>query len=171
MVFGFSDRETKRRDMILQREFSNTTLSPELASKIIASLRNMPVASIVEPYGAKFTDEEKEKLYDNIINSSYKPLQVEIIRAWFLFRVQDMLERGNCPSFVEVIFISEVCGNELAGTIFKKMLEFVKIYDKETREYINSPKSEIEQIIFKKIIGEKKPIIRSASELDLLEMD
>lgn len=149
-----SAKEKQRRELILQREFANTTLSKELLSKTITSLRDMPIAPLIEPFGSKFPSKDKQKLYDLITTSSFYQKQSEIVRAWFQLRLQDILERGHLPSHIEIICINEVFGGELAGTITRKALEFLENHDKETREYIVSPKNEIEAIIFTGLVGE-----------------
>ena len=148
MDWKLSAKEKQRRELILQREFANIPLSNELLSKTIASLRDMPIAPLIEPFGSQFTSEEKQQLYDEITTSSFYQKQSEIVRAWFQLRLQDILERGHLPSHVEIICISEVFGGELAGTILRKALEFLQNHDKETREYVASPKNKIETIIF-----------------------
>jgi len=149
-----SSKEKKRRELILQREFANTTLSQKLLSKTITSLRDMPIAPLIEPFASEFTSEEKQELYDAITTSSFYQKSPDFVRAWFQLRIQDVLERGHLPSNVEILCIREVFGRELAGSIVIKAIEFSKDLDKETREYVVSPKNEIEAIIFKGLLGE-----------------
>ena len=153
MDWKLSAKEKQRRELILQREFANTTLSYTLLSKTIASLRDMPTASLIEPMGSKFTSEEKQQLYNEITTSSFLPKQSEIVRAWFQLRIQDILERGHLPSHVEIICIREVFGKELAGTLIIKAMEVLEDLDSETRHYVTSPKNEIEGIIFASFKG------------------
>ena len=153
MDLKLSGKEKQRRELILQREFANTTLSHELLSKTVASLRDMPTASLIEPMGSKFTSEEKQQLYDEITASSFLQKQSEIVRAWFQLRIQDILERGHLPSHIEIICIREVLGKELAAAIILKALEILKGLDSETRDYVTSPKNEIEVIIFTGLEG------------------
>ena len=150
----FSAKEKQRRELILQREFANTSLSRKTLSVTIASLRDMPTAPLIEPFGSQIPSDMKEGLYDEMTTSSYLRKHSEIVRAWFQLRMQDFLERGHLPSHMEIIFMSEVFGGELAGTVTRKSLEVLKDHDRETREYVVSPKNEIEAIIFKGLVGE-----------------
>jgi len=154
MDWKLSAKEKQRRELILQREFANTTLSRELLSKTIASLRDMPTAPLIEPFGSQMPSDMKEGLYDVMTTSSYLQKHSEIVRAWFQFRMQDLIERGHLSSHIEIIFMNEVFGGELAGTITRKSLEILKDHDRETREYVVSPKNEIEAIIFEGLVGE-----------------
>ena len=154
MDWKLSAKEKRRRELILKREFANTTLSYELLSKAIASLRDMPIAPLIEPFGSNFTSEEKNKLYDQITSSSVFQKQSEIVRAWFQLRFQDILERGHLPSHVEIDCIRGILGKELAAAIILKALEILKDHDSETREYVTSPKNEIEAIIFTGLLRE-----------------
>ena len=154
MDWKLSAKEKQRRELILQREFANTTLSRKLLSKTIASLRDMPAAPLIEPFGSQMPSDMKEGLYDVMTTSSYLQKHSEIIRAWFQLRMQDLIERGHLPSHIEIIFMNEVFGGELAGTITRKSLEILKDHDRETREYVVSPKNEIEAIIFEGLVGE-----------------
>ena len=135
-----SAKERQRRELILQREFANTTLPHALVSKTIASL--------VEPIGSKLTSEEKQQIYDIMTTSSFLQKQSEVVRAWIQLRVQDVMERGHIPSPVEIIYIREVFGKDLAGTLIIKAMEVLDDLDSETRHYVTSPKNEIEGIIF-----------------------
>lgn len=62
--------------------------------------------------------------------------------------MQDLIERGHLPSHLEIILMNKVFGGEFAGTLTRKSLEILKDHDRETREYVVSPKNEIEAIIF-----------------------
>jgi len=154
MDLKLSAKEKRRRELILKREFANTTLSAELVSKTIASLRDMPTAPLIEPFGSNMPPEMKEGLYDLMATNSYLQKQSEIVRAWFQLRMQDLIERGHLPSHIEIILMNKVFGGEFAGTLTRKSLEILKDHDRETREYVVSPKNEVEAIIFKGLVGE-----------------
>jgi hypothetical protein len=156
MFYNLSKEETKRRELILQREFNNSTLSPDLVNKTISQLRDMPTASLIEPLGSKLTSEEKQIIYDIMTNSSYLQKHSEIVRAWFQLRVQDVIERGHIPSQVEIYCINEVFGKDLASTLILKSLDILKEFDSETRQYVTSPKNEVEKIIFSVFKGSEK---------------
>lgn len=143
-----SAEEVQRRELILQREFANTTLHHALVSKTIASLRDMPTASLVEPIGSNLASEDKQIIYDIMTTSSFLQKQSEVVRAWFQLRVQDVIERGHIPSPIEIIYIREVFGKELASTLILKAVEILEDLDSETRHYVTSPKTEVEGIIF-----------------------
>jgi hypothetical protein len=143
-----SAEERQRRELILQREFANTTLPHALVSKTLASLRDMPTASIVEPIGSKLTSEEKQQIYEIMTTSSFLQKQSEVVRAWIQLRVQDVIERGHIPSPIEIICINDVFGKELASTLILKAVEILEDLDSETRHYVLSPKNEIEKVIF-----------------------
>ena len=108
-------KEKQRRELILQREFANTTLSHDLSKTLIAQLRDMPTASLVEPLGDQLTSEDKQIIYAIMTTSSFLQKQSEVIRAWFQLRVQDVIERGHIPSPVEIICINDVFGKEQYG--------------------------------------------------------
>jgi len=152
MDWKLSAKEKQRRELILQHEFANSNLSAELLSKTITSLRDMPIAPLIEPFGSKFTSEEKEELYNVMTTGSFLQKCSNITRAWFQLRMQDLLERGHLPSPLEIIFINKVFGGKLAGTITVKSVEILKNHSRETREYVVSPKSEIEAIIFNTVV-------------------
>ena len=152
MDWQLSAKEKQRRELILQREFTNTTLPDDLLLKTIASLRDMPIAPLIEPFGAKMPSDMKEDLYALMTTSSYLKKQSDIVRAWFQLRMQDLLERGHLPSHIEIIFINKVFGGKLAGAITLKSVEIPKNHDRETREYVVSPKSQIEAIIFDGVV-------------------
>ena len=143
-----SAEERQRRELILQREFANTTLSHDLSKTLIAQLRDMPTASLVEPLGDQLTSEDKQIIYDIMTTSSFLQKQSEVVRAWFQLRVQDVIERGHIPSPVEIICINDVFGKELASTLILKAVEILEDLDSETRHYVISPKNEIEKVIF-----------------------
>ncbi|MBN1176759.1 MAG: hypothetical protein JXA51_03670 [Dehalococcoidales bacterium] len=140
--------EEQRRELILGREFANTTLPNDLSKTFIAQLRDMPTASLVEPLGDQLTSEEKEIIYDIMKTSSFLQKQSEVIRAWFQLRVQDVIEKGHIPSPVEIMCINDVFGKELASTLIIKAVEILGDLDSETRHYVTSPKNEIEVNIF-----------------------
>jgi hypothetical protein len=112
----------------------------------------MPIAPLIEPFGSKFTSDEKQELYDVMTTSSFLQKCSDITRAWFQLRMQDLLERGHLPSHIEIIFINKVFSGELAGAITLKSVEILKKHDRETREYVVSPKSQIEAIIFDGVV-------------------
>jgi hypothetical protein len=149
-----SSIETQRRELILKREIVDADFSSEdLRSKTIESLRNMPIASVLEIIGSKFTLEEKNEIYNLITDSSFLKNQSGIVRAWVQLRVQDYIERGHLPSTVEILIMNKVLGKEISGAIFLKAIEVYKELDAETKEYIQDPKNEIESIIFEAIKG------------------
>lgn len=151
-----SAQEKQRRELILKREFANTTLPDETLSKTIASLRDMPTASLIDPLSSVFTPEEKNVLYDQITSSSVLQKQSELVRAWFQLRFQDVIERGHLPSHIEVLFMREVFGNQLVPAITEIVVNALKELDTEEREYILGPKNGIEAIIFTGLISEGK---------------
>lgn len=152
MAPKLSPKEKQRRKLILEHEFANTTMSHELLAKTTTQLRNMPIAPLIEPFGSAFTSVEKQELYDVITTSPFYRGQSEIVRAWFQLRMQDILERGHLPSSIEIICINEVFGGDLASSITRKALEFLKNHDKETREYVVNPKNAIEAVIFNALV-------------------
>ncbi|MAH39019.1 MAG: hypothetical protein CL873_00565 [Dehalococcoidales bacterium] len=70
MGLKLSAKAKQRRELILKREFANTTLSDEMLSKAIMSLRDMPIAPLIEPPSSIFTPEEKNQLYNKITSNS-----------------------------------------------------------------------------------------------------
>lgn len=143
-----SAKEVQRRELILQREFANTTLPRDQVSKIISQLRDMPTASLVESAGDKLASESKQMIYDIMTRSSFLQKQSEVVRAWFQLRVQDVIERGHIPSPTEIICINEVFGKDLASALILKAFEALEDLDFYTRHYVIVPKNEIEGIIF-----------------------
>ena len=149
-----SAKERQRRELILQREFANTTLPHALVSKTLALLRDMPTASLVEPIGDKLASEDKQRIYDIMTKVPFlQHFQSEVVRAWFQLRVQDIIEKGHIPSPVEIMCINDVFGKELASTFILKAMEVLESLDSETRHYITSPKNDIENVVFVSLKG------------------
>lgn len=147
-----SAHEHERREAILEWAFTKTTLDPSLATKAREDLSSLPSNGLYEPMARGLSPSEKDELYSGVAHCLSS--QSDIVKAWALIKFQQILEEGHAPNTREVTFFTfalEKDWRSLVGELLLKSLDVTEEMTTEERDFFASPKSEMEEIVYKYI--------------------